>query len=126
MRPSIGGPLDWKRMAELANEQGSTESSSPPDETRYAEVGRAVLANFEERNARARAAGDALRDEIKRVLNSHTGPEPLTAKRILRRISLERIGRASLPSERTVHWHLQRIRAEQSQAVGVASQPDAL
>lgn len=80
------------------------------DESKCLAVGRAVLANFHARNARAKAAGDALRAEIRRVMSAHTGTEVLTAKRVLRRLALDWINRNYLPSERTIHWHMKRIK----------------
>lgn len=77
---------------------------------RYAEIGRAVVARLEERNRGATAASDRLRAEIQRIAEAHTGDKRLTAKLILQEVSLERIGRTALPTERTVQWHQKQLR----------------
>lgn len=76
----------------------------------YAEIGRAAVARLEEHNQRASAASDRLRAEIQRIAEAHTGGKRLTAKLILQEISLERIGRTALPTERTVQWHQKQLR----------------
>jgi hypothetical protein len=58
------------------------------------------------RNPRAVARGQALRAEIRAMLEQHPPLlPPLAAKDILRRLS-----RRPLPSVRTVRWHVSQIR----------------
>jgi len=87
-------------------------------------VGLTVLARFERANAERQAQGARLRQLIRAIVESHTGPERLTAKRILRQLAAmdgATLGR-ELPSLRTVQWHLRAIR---TQHVGVARSAEA-
>ena len=91
------------------------------DPTDLARIGGAVIAPLEERNARAKASGRMLKDELARILRLHPAGARITAKQALRLIDLDKIGRYTLPSERTVQLHLQKLRKElKRNAVGVA------
>jgi hypothetical protein len=60
------------------------------------------------RNPRAVARGQALRAEIRALLEQHPALlPPLAAKDILRRLT-----RRPLPSARTVRWHVAQIRLQ--------------
>jgi hypothetical protein len=85
----------------------SRHSRSSRDVTDVAALGRAALANLEKRRAAQKAQGAALRAEIRNAMVTYADPRPMTAKRILARIS-----RIPLPSVRSVQAHMTAIRAE--------------
>jgi hypothetical protein len=69
-------------------------------------IGLAALANLKAANERRAERGQALRGEIRSVVDTYDGPLPMTAKRVLQRLQRE-----PLPTIRTVQWHLTRLRA---------------
>ena len=73
------------------------------------EIGTATLTRLTPQAARNKAAGSALRAEIRAAMVSATEPEMVTAKGIRNRLS-----RVPLPSLRTIQGHMKAIRAESS------------
>ena len=74
-----------------------------------AEIGAATLARLAAQATANREAGAALRAEIRAVMEAHVGPDRLTAKRVL-----EKLSRRPLPSVRRVQEHMRAIDAESS------------
>jgi len=59
-------------------------------------------------NAMRKAEGERIRDEIRRIVDAHSGPEPLSAGAVHRELSCRGAGRTL--ALRTVQWHLRAIR----------------
>lgn len=74
-----------------------------------AEIGAATLARLAAQAAANKEAAAVLREEIRVVMVTHVGPDRLTAKRVIGKLS-----RRPLPSIRSVHQHMQAINAESS------------
>jgi hypothetical protein len=73
------------------------------------EVGAKVLRNLDAQAVRNRAAGEARRAQIRRIMIEHTGPDRLTAKLIRQRLSCD-----PPISIRAIQDHMKIINAESS------------
>jgi hypothetical protein len=93
----------WTRLEALEKRVAALEASAVPKKAEPRPP-----AALTQSNAIRKAEGERLRDEIRRIVGSHAGPEPLSAGAVLRELSSREGGRTV--ALRTVQWHLRAIR----------------
>lgn len=76
----------------------------------------ASLANLRLGKPKQQANSDALRNEIRKLLDAHAGERPPRAKEVCAHLAMELVeGRLRWPSVRTIQWHIREIKRERQQ-----------